>query len=920
MVQERDALAVSAAQAQKLRARLLEEERDAVQEQYLSLKALRYAAAACGLAALAVAGTALYGRFSGNFLLASYDQSHKIMVPSVGLGLVLAAIAIVALALCRRTPYALVRSLGLIVILIAGLRLAEYAFGVDWGSSSLFLSPPLLPTAPEQTPSALPTAVGGFLSGAFLVQLGWRGPRALRFALASLVTIVGAAFLLGYVYGKPLLYGTRLIPIALPATISLTLVGIGMALVVAVQEAAVQRLMDIRRLGDRAELARQAAVVEAQRNQLQAIMANTPAALLFLDGRDLTTKWSNERYTRLLDGKYRGEDLTGLHLTDFIPSAEEEGVAQAIRQAATGQLVTLPEFEYRGFEGGVSYFNWMAVPVVRAGDGRGYDVLVMSTDVTEQVLARKRIEELARQANQRANELDTVLNAMPDGVIVYDPDGKAIRTNDAMRNLLQYTEAESELSLRERIARLDLRDEQGRPVGYDETPAVRALRGQAVTGHMLAIRPGTERESFALFSSVPLYDAKGEIVGAVITAADVTDLKRAQEALRRSEARLSRVQEMAHLGSWELDLIRNELTWSDEVYRIFGLQPRQFAATYEAFLERVHPDDRAFVDEAYLNSVRDGRDEYDLDHRVVRANTGEIRFVHERGEHIRDAQGKIIRSVGMVQDITESRRAEEELRAHRDHLEQLVAERTAQLEANQRRLRASAAELSIAEQRERQRLAAALHDEVAQTLGGIKLNLSLFLSTMASTGSAEQLAGIVAMVDEAIRQSRAIMTELSPPILQQQGLIEALRGWGQQIMEKHGLDVTVEVEGTMERPPHDVEATLFQVVKELLQNTLKHARATEARIDIKCGEARLDIQVSDNGVGFDPGSVETTEQGGFGLFSIRERLAYMGGDFQIDSAPGKGTRSSVSLPIPCVVSAAPYEQDESAPNRPQSPG
>ena len=133
----------------------------------------------------------------------------------------------------------------------------------------------------------------------------------------------------------------------------------------------------------------------------------------------------------------------------------------------------------------------------------------------------------------------------------------------------------------------------------------------------------------------------------------------AEEALRESEKRLTKAQEIAHLGSWELDLVNNRLSWSDEVYRIFGLEPQEFGATYEAFLEAVPPEDRAAADDAYSGSLREGRDAYEIEHRVARKDTGEMRVVHERCQHIRDATGRIIRSIGMVHDITERKRAEE---------------------------------------------------------------------------------------------------------------------------------------------------------------------------------------------------------------------------------------------------------------------
>lgn len=138
--------------------------------------------------------------------------------------------------------------------------------------------------------------------------------------------------------------------------------------------------------------------------------------------------------------------------------------------------------------------------------------------------------------------------------------------------------------------------------------------------------------------------------------------KQTKDRLQAANDRLNRSQEIAHLGSWELDLVKDELSWSDEVYRIFGLRPQEFGATYEAFLDAVHPDDRAAVDAAYSGSVREGKSSYEIEHRVVRKATGEVRWVHEKCHHVRDETGKIVSSLGMVLDITERKQSEERLR------------------------------------------------------------------------------------------------------------------------------------------------------------------------------------------------------------------------------------------------------------------
>lgn len=134
-----------------------------------------------------------------------------------------------------------------------------------------------------------------------------------------------------------------------------------------------------------------------------------------------------------------------------------------------------------------------------------------------------------------------------------------------------------------------------------------------------------------------------------------------EEALRENEELLNKAQEIAHLGSWSLDLTNNQLTWSDEIYRIFGLQPQEFSATYEGFLDAIHPDDREMVNAAYINSLKEGKEGYMIEHRIISKNTGALRYVVEKCQHIKDESGNIVRSVGMIHDITERKAEEEDL-------------------------------------------------------------------------------------------------------------------------------------------------------------------------------------------------------------------------------------------------------------------
>lgn len=148
--------------------------------------------------------------------------------------------------------------------------------------------------------------------------------------------------------------------------------------------------------------------------------------------------------------------------------------------------------------------------------------------------------------------------------------------------------------------------------------------------------------------------------------------KQAEEEIKESGESLARAQEIAHVGSWELDLVKDELVWSDEIYRIFGLNPQEFGATYEAFLKSVHPDDVKMVNEAYTDSV-ESKTPYDVVHRILRPD-GEVRFVHEKSVDVYDETGKTIRSVGTVQDITERVQTEERLKCLNESLKQRTLE------------------------------------------------------------------------------------------------------------------------------------------------------------------------------------------------------------------------------------------------------
>jgi signal transduction histidine kinase len=267
------------------------------------------------------------------------------------------------------------------------------------------------------------------------------------------------------------------------------------------------------------------------------------------------------------------------------------------------------------------------------------------------------------------------------------------------------------------------------------------------------------------------------------------------------------------------------------------------------------------------------------------------------------------------------RRAEEGLRAAHAGLEQRVADRTrelaevnealrreiaerqraqAELVEHETRLRDLAAEVVLAEQRERRRLAAHLHDEVGQILALSQIRLAR-LRQLDDPDRRESMSdALEGLLEEAISRTRSLTCELSPPVLYELGLEAALRWLAEQFGRQSGVAVAVERQG---QPPaqvsEDVRVTLFQVARELLANVAKHARASRAKVALHWQAGEAAVVVEDDGVGFEaPAMSGPRVSDSFGLFSIRERLRHQGGKMEIDAGRGRGSRITVRLPVP----------------------
>ena len=482
-----------------------------------------------------------------------------------------------------------------------------------------------------------------------------------------------------------------------------------------------------------------------------------------------------------------------------------------------------------------------------------------------------------RQAHERIRESEERLQAFTDHspamMFLKDADGRYRFVN------------------RQLLARFGLRREQilGR---RDEEifPAAQAALFGASDSDVVSRRAAIELEQAVVLGEgerihmvvkFPVFDATGAVAGIGGVASDITERIRGEQALAEQRTLLAEAQKLAGLGSWEWEPATGRMGWSEELFRIYGVDPGAVQPSFEAFLDRLHPGDRVMTATLIARALAEGRG-FTHEERVRRPD-GTERVVRTQSEIVRDEKGRVIKVVGACLDITEQRNSELAQRAAAASLQSLTRR------------------LVQAEEAERRRIAGELHDRVGQTLSALNINLDIALGSLGESGAQDlrmRLRDSLGLVDGTLSTIENVMAELRPPLLEEYGIGAALGWYGEEFAKRTNIAVKFDDQARERNRDLRREAAvgLFRIAQEALNNVAKHAQATQVQLGLDADKSHMTLTVADNGKGFDPGAAEARATR-LGMTTMRERVIAAGGSLEIESALGQGTTLKARVPF-----------------------
>ncbi|HKT35515.1 MAG TPA: PAS domain S-box protein [Nitrospira sp.] len=618
---------------------------------------------------------------------------------------------------------------------------------------------------------------------------------------------------------------------------------------------------------------------------LAAVVGSSHDAIIIHDLAGTVHTW-NKSAERIFG--YSAEETVNQPIVLIIPPHLRDEEQSMLARLRRGEVIDQYETVRRRKDGHLIDVSLTLSPV---RDAKG--TIIAASKIVRDISERK---EASGTIAKVQGLLSLIVASSDDAIVSKDLDGTVTSWNRGAERMFGYT---SEEMIGASILRIIPAERHS-----EETVILNKLRRGERLDHYETVRRRKDGRLLDISITVsPLTDEHGTIIGASKIARDISERKRAQRALHESEERWRVTLEsigdavVATDASAVVTFV-NPVAASIMGRRVDDILGRPLAEVFIIANEETHHPAESPVDRA----IRDGRVVGLANHTVVISPDGTEVPIDDSAAPIRDKDNRLIGVVLVFRDISERKRSESQLQRWNAELEVRVRQRTADLVNSQERLRALASQLNLTEQRERRRLAADLHDYLAQLLALIRIKLGQALQRLPPhvPEGRTLLKEIDDLLQQCLHYARTLMAQLSPSVLQDLGLVPAIH-WLAEQMASQGLKVDVRVL-TQELPSFNQHQSdlLFQAVRELLTNVVKHAGVSTAAVTIQKQDPHgCVLTVRDNGRGFDMNAVHYQPSGEhFGLFSIQERMEAMSGWCRIDSIAGKGTTVELGLTVP----------------------
>ena len=490
----------------------------------------------------------------------------------------------------------------------------------------------------------------------------------------------------------------------------------------------------------------------------------------------------------------------------------------------------------------------------------GEKCLINVVDITE----RKKSEEILRESEEKFRSVTQSAN---DAIITTDRDGLILGWNRGAEKIFGYLENEITGKSLSHI----LPDQSDNQFNIDHL----LVGGDYFHKGKTIEKSGLHKNGYEFPVELSLADwesVSGKYFTVVIR--DITKRKQIEKVLIESESNLAAAQKIAQMGSWEWDMASETAKWSKEIYRIFDINTNSFDGKPESLIQVIHPDDVELFSASLKNDMNIA-DSPTHEYRIIHKD-GSVHNIFAQGNVEYNEAGKPIRKISTVQDITERKRIEDELKASLDQLHQL------------------AKYIEKVREDERKSISRDLHDELGQALTAVIMDLAIIRQDVSDTKVVARINKVSSLVSETIKTVQRLTYQLRPDIIDDLGIDAAIEWYTKEYMLRNKIEVILNLDTEISISPES-SLTIFRIMQESLTNIARHARATKVEIKLKQSTDSILFKISDNGTGIK--DEELMAKKSFGIIGMKERAASIGASCDIYRGTEKGTIIKLIFPL-----------------------